>query len=216
VNIWGSSVLGWIGDWAAVGERAERLISFARKYSMEPHINVSHGIRGAVLIQGGRVDQGVELLLTALQKLRADRYEMYAPGLSLYLAEGLERAGRLQEALAVVDETIAIVNSNGGSTESPEFMRVKGTLMVKIGDSTKGEACLRSSLELAERQLARSWQLRTATSLARLKLDQGKSDEARANLSSRYSRFTEGFQTSDLIAAKRVLDASDPARETNL
>ncbi|MCK1636235.1 winged helix-turn-helix domain-containing protein [Bradyrhizobium sp. 157] len=216
VNIWGSSVLGWIGDWDAVNERAERLIKFARKYSLEPHINIGHGIKGAVLIHGGEIDRGIELLHTALLKLRADRYEMYAPGLSLYLAEGLEHAGRLEEALSVVDETIAIVNSNGGSAESPEFLRVKGAILVKIGNLAEAEVCLRNSLDLAERQSALSWQLRTSTSLANLKISQGSIDEARTNLSRLYNRFTEGFQTSDLIAAKRVLDAIDPTPVSKL
>ncbi len=87
VTIWGASVFGWIGDWTTVEARAKRLIAFARKYSLDPHIAVGIGIKGAVLINRGEIEQGITLLRDSLSKLRADRYELYAPGLSLSLAE---------------------------------------------------------------------------------------------------------------------------------
>jgi predicted ATPase len=52
-----------------------------------------------------------------------------------------------------------------------------------------------------------SWELRAATSLARLLRDQDRPADGMALLQPIYDRFTEGFDTSDLKAAKALLDA---------
>jgi predicted ATPase len=62
------------------------------------------------------------------------------------------------------------------------------------------------SLEVSRNQGALSWELRTATSLANLRSTQGRSDEAHGLLAPIYGRFTEGFDTADLMTAKRLLD----------
>jgi predicted ATPase len=212
VTIWGASVYGWIGDWTTVEARADRLIAFAGKYSLDPHIAVGIGIKGMVLIQRGETERGVVLLRDSLTKLRADRYELYAPGLSLALAEALSISGRLDDGLAVINETIAIVNSNGGSLDLPEQLRIKGTLLLQAGNPAAAEETFRYSLDLAEKQSALSWQLRTSMSLARLKSRQGDGGEAREMLATIYNRFTEGFDTADLRAAKALLDETSAIR----
>ena len=69
------------------------------------------------------------------------------------------------------------------------------------------EANLRKALEVAELQCAKGWELRAATSLARLWCDQGKPDEAHNVLAPVYGWFTEGFDTCDHKEAKTLLDA---------
>ncbi len=66
------------------------------------------------------------------------------------------------------------------------------------------------ALAIASQQQAKSWELRAATSMARLWRDQGKRDEARDLLAPVYSWFTEGFDTLDLKEAKALLDALRP------
>jgi predicted ATPase len=68
------------------------------------------------------------------------------------------------------------------------------------------ETFLRQALDGARAHAALSWELRAATSLARLLRDQGRHPEAIACLQPVYDRFTEGFGTADLIAAKQLLD----------
>jgi predicted ATPase len=70
----------------------------------------------------------------------------------------------------------------------------------------EAEALFGQSLEIARRQEAKTFELRAATSLARLWRRQGKSDEARDLLAPVYAWFTEGFDTKDLKDAKRLLD----------
>jgi predicted ATPase len=74
---------------------------------------------------------------------------------------------------------------------------------------SSAEACFQRSLAYARDQSALSWELRTATSLARLQRDRGDVSIARATIKAVYGRFTEGFSTEDLRAAKALLQTMD-------
>jgi len=90
----------------------------------------------------------------------------------------------------------------------PEQLRVKGELILLTGApnaATEADSCYVESLRWARRQGALSWELRTATSLARLRQRQGRTAEALDVLQPVYARFTEGFHTADVIAANALL-----------
>jgi predicted ATPase len=65
---------------------------------------------------------------------------------------------------------------------------------------------MQQGIDVARRQNAKSWELRAATSLARLRRQQGRPQEAAALLTPIYAWFTEGFDTADLQAARTLLD----------
>ena len=81
-------------------------------------------------------------------------------------------------------------------------------------DPAAAEAAFRRCIEVARRQAALSWELRGATSLARLWKGAGRTAEARDLLASVYRRFTEGFATPDLRDARSLLDELEPAVPT--
>jgi predicted ATPase len=90
-----------------------------------------------------------------------------------------------------------------------ELLRIKGELRLREGtpdSESSAEDCFRNSLDWARRQGTLSWELRTAISLARMRRERGDIAAARELLEPIYSRFTEGFQTADLQAAKALLD----------
>jgi predicted ATPase len=87
----------------------------------------------------------------------------------------------------------------------PEMMRIKGEILASGPHSSEAESWFSRSLDLAREKSALAWQLRTATSLAHLWGRQGRYDEAQRVLRSVFDRFTEGFDTPDLMAAKRLL-----------
>ena len=90
-----------------------------------------------------------------------------------------------------------------------ELLRVKGELLLlqgAPGAAAVAEDHFRQALDWARRQGALSWKLPAAASLARLR-DQGRSADTVALLQPVYDRFTEGFYTADLKAAKALLDA---------
>jgi predicted ATPase len=88
-----------------------------------------------------------------------------------------------------------------------ELYRLKGELLLQDARGRpQAENCFRTSIEIAQRQQAKSWELRATTSLARLLRDTNRRDEARTRLAQIYGWFTEGFDTADLKDAKALLD----------
>jgi predicted ATPase/DNA-binding winged helix-turn-helix (wHTH) protein len=126
------------------------------------------------------------------------------------LAEALMRVGRSDEAIAALDRGTAQSPERGCFT--PELLRLRGELMLlQTGQATAkpSEDLFRQALDVAHQQAALSWELRAAMSLARLLRNQGRQTEAIACLQPIYDRFTEGFGTADVIAAKRLVDELD-------
>jgi predicted ATPase/DNA-binding winged helix-turn-helix (wHTH) protein len=199
--IYAVSVFLWIGDWPAAEALIERLIAHAERHSLAPHHAVGVGLKGELSLRRGDVDDGIRLLRTCLETLPAD------PVFTGNLAEGLATAGQFDEAMAVIDEDIAHGERNGESFHTPEMFRIKGDVLASAPGANLSEAedWLSRSLELARRQSALAWELRTATSFALLRRKQDRHDEAHAALAAVYDRFTEGFETSDLRAARWLL-----------
>jgi predicted ATPase/DNA-binding winged helix-turn-helix (wHTH) protein len=207
---WAASVFGWVGDWSTVESLTSRLGAHAGVHGLVPYEAVATGFRAQTLIARGEPKLGVELLRAALPRLHADRYELYASGFAAELSQGLAALGQLSEALNVVNEAIARVMPEGDVFDMPELLRLRGELEARTGDVGSAEASLTSSIELAEGQGALSWRLRAETSLARLRREQGRPN-ALDGLAATYARFSEGFETADLKAARRLLDESSPA-----
>jgi predicted ATPase len=127
--------------------------------------------------------------------------------------------GRPEEGLAALAEAAAIVQRTGEQWYEAELYRLKGTLTLQKLQATstqsptpssraeaEAEACFLKAIEIAQRQQARSLELRATTSLARLWQQQDKREEARQLLAEIYNWFTEGFDTKDLQEAKALLE----------
>ena len=99
-------------------------------------------------------------------------------------------------------------NSEGGGYHGSEIARLEGELRRRLAPHLHEDAerCFERALEMARRWDAKSFELRAATSLARLWRDQGRHEDARRALADVYGWFTEGFDTQDLRAAKVLLD----------
>jgi predicted ATPase len=122
------------------------------------------------------------------------------------LAEAFVRAGRTAEGLAVIE---AGFDQSEAGWIAPELLRLRGELLLSQGAAAAAETAesvFRQALDGARRQEMLAWELRAATSLARLLRNQGRQADAIACLQPVYDRFTEGFGTADLIAAKQLLD----------
>jgi predicted ATPase len=113
------------------------------------------------------------------------------------------KMGQVEEGLTRLDEALAVAHDRGERRWEAELYRLKGEVLLA---RAAAEACFRQALEVASRQQAKSWELRAATSLARLWQQKGKQDEGRALLAPIYGWFTEGFATADLQEAKALLD----------
>jgi predicted ATPase len=125
------------------------------------------------------------------------------------LAEAYGKVGQTEAGLTALAEALAIAHRTGERFWEAEIHRLKGEFLLAraTGHDTEAEASFRQALDGARRQQAKSWELRAATSLARLWQQQGQRAEAHALLAPVYGWFTEGFDTADLQEAKALLDA---------
>jgi ATP/maltotriose-dependent transcriptional regulator MalT len=130
------------------------------------------------------------------------------PYFKTVLAEGMAHVGDSGGALQLIDEVITQVERPGWEERwyYAETLGIRGWLLGLTGDLEGAERAYMVALEWARQQQAKSWELRTATSYARLLRDQGRAREARDLLVPIYEWFTEGFGTKDLTAAKAMLE----------
>ena len=130
------------------------------------------------------------------------------PFLLLHVAEACGRAGLADEGLAMVREAFELVEQTGERLGVAMLHATRGELLLAAseGNEVEAEACFHRALDVARSQEARSFELRAATSLARLWQQQGKRQEARELLAPIYAWFTEGFDTRDLKDAKALLE----------
>jgi predicted ATPase len=199
--VWAIFVFLGTGDLPSAEEHVDRFIVNAETHSLGPYLAVGRGFKGQLAVRRGKVEDGVKDLQDCLEQLHAMRYELLTTPFDSALAEGLAAIGRFAQGITLVDESIRRVEVNGDLWYLPELLRVKGGLLA--GEAA--ETCLRQSLELSRRQGARSWELRTATDLAKLLNAQGRSGDARMLLQPLFDRFTEGRETADLQTAERLL-----------
>jgi len=139
------------------------------------------------------------------------------------LAEVYGNAGNFTEALSSLAEALATVQRSGERWWEAELYRLRGELLLRqvtTGEPlrvtgvepsvfSEVEAYFRQALDIARCQEAKSLELRTAMSLSRLWMAQGRRDEARTLLADVYGWFTEGFDTADLREARTLLEACD-------
>ncbi|MEJ0020177.1 MAG: hypothetical protein WDN25_27235 [Acetobacteraceae bacterium] len=125
------------------------------------------------------------------------------------LAEGVAGRGELPDATAMIQEALEWSNRTGEQYYAAELLRIKGEISLRKADEQSvetAEGCFREALDVASRQGALMWELRAATSLARLRIRQDRRDDARRVLAPVHARFTEGFETADLCAARELLE----------
>jgi predicted ATPase len=169
--------------------------------------NFSKHLEGELHIRRGEFGKGVDLLRPELGAGHgAGGFHAQFLGT---LAEGLAGLGQSAEALVTVDQALAVAHNGGQHWCVPELLRLKGEFLLReIRDQSFAavEDCFHRSLAIAGQQGALYWELRSVISLAQLRMTQGRLDDARQALVQVYDRFTEGFETPDLRAAKKMLD----------
>jgi len=192
----------------ATQERAAAAISLATEQGF-PHWR-ARGVllRGWTLAHQEQAQEGIEQLTQGLRTLRAMGVAINQSYFLALLTEAHRTMGQPEAGLTALAEALTLVDSSGERFYEPELYRLKGQLLLQLSsdNSTEAEACFHHAIAIARSQHAKSWELRTATSLARLWQQQGKRQEARDLLAPVYHWFTEGFDTLDLKDAKMLLD----------
>jgi predicted ATPase len=162
--------------------------------------------RGWVTSKNGDVVGGISLIHSGLEGFRATGAKLWMPHYYVLLAEAHEIAGQVEDALALLDEALQIIERTGERWFAAEVNRNKGELLLRQGHAEAAEESYRNALNIAQEQGAKLWELRAAASLARLRRDQGRRADACDLLAPVYFWFTEGSDTADLKEAKALLD----------
>ena len=162
-----------------------------------------------MIAKRGDINAGLEALRGGLQEAGEARF---LPRFLLLLGEVaacLGAAGDIALGLETVDDAITRCEARDEGWYIAELLRIRGELILSQGGAdgaADAEQNFRRALDWACRHGALSWELRVATSLARLWRDQGRSAAATGILQPVYDRFTEGFETADLRSARALLD----------
>ena len=198
----------WTGDPRAAEGFVATLADLASRHALRGWIARAQCFAGALLISQGQVTRGAAIIQSTVPRLGAAGSLAESPAFLAVLAHGRRLARQLESGLAAINEALERSETTGERWCAAELLRIKGELLLSpdAPDRSGAEECFQRALDSARRQGALSWELRIGLSLCRLRVTQGRGDEGRRELASIYDRFTEGFDTADLIAAKQLLD----------
>jgi predicted ATPase len=163
---------------------------------------------GWLLAHEGHIDEGLAQLHHGIAAWEKSGAVFGTTSQLILLAEALLLSGRTEEGLETVDKALAFVERTGARPNEADVHRLKGELLVLRGesaDAVEAEACLRQAVDVARGGEQKGWELRAATSLARLLASQGRREEGRGALEEVCGWFTEAFEMPDLQAARRLL-----------
>nr|WP_244406113.1 hypothetical protein [Methylocella silvestris] len=188
-------------------EPTERAIRKTTQYSLAPYHAVGVGLKGELMVASGDPGSGVAILRDALEAMDPARYHIMRLEPLRALAEGLMLSGRSDEALDTIREALALAEQGGGTLWLPDLLRAHGDILLAQphADFAAAERIFVRSMDEARKQSALSWELKAALPLARVVAQQGRVGQARSMLETIYGRFTEGFETRDLVSARQLL-----------
>ena len=156
------------GDHRAAQQFAESAIEVSHAHGLVLYGAMADVMKGWTLSEQGYEEDGIELMREGLAALDATATSLVRPQFLGLLAEALAKVDRVDEAFAVLDEATTMVSDTGERYYEAELYRLKGELLLMKDKRADAEGCFKRSLQIAEKQKAKSWQLRTETSLARL------------------------------------------------
>jgi predicted ATPase/DNA-binding winged helix-turn-helix (wHTH) protein len=195
------------GNWQRAEEMIQQLSYIAAKHDFSMYSRACVGWEGRLAVSRDDLSRGIHLLQTAKAAMHQDGYELYRPQLVVSLAEGLAKTGHLESAWSAISEEIIWVEARGRLVDHMDLLLVKGQILGTMSqqDTSEGAACLLQAFQVARERGLLSLELRSAIALARLCADRGEANRALELLDPIFSRFSEGFQTRDLMAAAKLL-----------
>jgi tetratricopeptide (TPR) repeat protein len=172
-----------------------------------------------------RVDNNIDAVRNDFERHHAAEAQLYRPTTCTVLAECCGLVGQTEAGLAMLEEAFKCAAATGQRMSDADTWRVKGALLLQLADKAgtanadslrrEAEECFLEGIEVARRQEARSWELRTTLSLSHLLIHSGREKQAKDMLRAAYTRLTEGFDSPDLVEAAQLLRESQPSSRVN-
>jgi predicted ATPase len=202
------------GNRAAAAAQAQELVALAEEKGSLFWKAYGMMNQGCVLALTGRASDATAMLISGMAAMRTTGATLFMPFNLLHLARAHAELGQFEAAWRCIGEAMTAAETTKEKWCEAEIHRTAGeiALMSSGPDAAKAQAYFERAIAIARAQQAKSWELRAATSLARLWRDHGKRQQARDLLAPVYGWFTEGFDTLDLKEAKALLDElTEPA-----
>ena len=189
-------------------QRIEELVGLCERFGFPLYLAVARFFQGWNRVESGEGESGIAEIQQVLVELAGIGMGLGAPAILSSFAERLWKVGRHDDALGALALGVAQAAQQGQHYHDAELHRLRAEILLDMDGNAveEAEALFHQSLEIARRQEAKTFELRAATSLARLWQRQGKRAAARALLAPLYAWFTEGFTTRDLKDTKALLD----------
>jgi predicted ATPase/DNA-binding winged helix-turn-helix (wHTH) protein len=193
-----------VGDLVTAEHYVSMLLEHSATHALRLWSAYGRCYQGTLVIMRGQIDSGIPLLRAGFAEL-GEAQSAVLRLVKLLPSEILGHFGWAADELSPIEEAIDYSERTEERWLIAELLRVKGELLLLQGSKVDAENHFRQALDWARRQGALSWELRAAMSLCRLLRDQSRPGDALACLHPVYDRFTEGFDTADLKAAKLLL-----------
>jgi predicted ATPase/DNA-binding winged helix-turn-helix (wHTH) protein len=197
-----------VGDIEEAKRFVDLLLNTSTMHSIDLWNAEGSCFQGATIARGGNPQEGQRILLNAMSGPPYMEANVHRIEMLIELSHAFACTGEFQQANGILDDALVDSARRDERWCEAELLRMKGETLLNL-EAPESEAraaeFFLQSLNVAREQGALSWELRSASSLARLRLKQGRVSEGRACLEPVYGRFKEGFQTGDLIAARHLL-----------
>jgi class 3 adenylate cyclase/predicted ATPase len=203
-----SSTYIYCGCYSSAMPLVDEVLALADKKSAKQWKSFGMLLQGWLFASIGKSSEAVPIITSAIAAWRLLGAEVFVPMFLSQLANAYAILGHFNEARRCIGDAITAIESNKETCWEPDINRIAGEIALKSPehDEAKAQIYFERALVVARQQQAKSWELRAATSMARLWHDQGKVQQARELLAPVYGRFTEGFDTRDLRDAKALLE----------
>jgi len=202
-------LLALVGDWRMALAAATEAREFCASHGLPYDGALATVVVGMATAGLGRDAQGIGHIREGVAMQRRLNGRVFLPLALSRLALAQCASGEMNAALEAAEEAVHVAREGEEFCWEAETLRVRGEvkLAMRVHDVAEVEADVSAAVAIANRQAAKSFELRAATSLARLWHGRGRPGDARNILAPIYTWFTEGFGTPDLIEAKALLDA---------
>jgi class 3 adenylate cyclase/predicted ATPase len=203
-----SLVLSHRGEFTAAKKYADEVVTLAYEKDAVAWKTIGAVGRGCALALMGHAADSIDVIGSGIAGFERTGVMCWLPMCFSHLALAHAELSRYEEAQRYIREAITHIEARHERWYEAELFRMAGEIALLSSelDAAKAEGYFQRALSVARQQQAKSWELRAATSLARLWRDQGKVQQARDLLVPVYGWFTKGFDTRDLKEAKALLD----------
>src|SRR5271166_237799 len=185
-------------EYAEVRSRSETLIELSTEYGFPYWLAagkmcLARTIAGEGYVRGDKdaLERGLTMMKESVVNLAAANADLIYSFSFVLLAELYLMLKRPEQGLRELEMAEQRADQMGHRLLEAEIHRIRGeTMLILPNGDHEAERCFRRAIEIAVRQEARSWELRGATSLARLLVKKGRREEARATLAPAFAQFT--------------------------